>query len=327
MPIKVALMGLGAIGRGIARCALQKAELEIVAAVDLDPSRVGKKLSDVLDAPAPDVTIGSDAATELKKAAGGVLLHATGSRLDEVEGELAQALTAGLSVVSTCEELSYPWLRHPEIAERLDKLAQKRQVALLGTGVNPGFVMDRLPATLGAVCGHVARVRVVRVVDSRTRRKQLQLKTGAGMNEEEFDNGVEEGSLGHVGLMESAALAALGVGLEVDEVDESIDPVEADEDMQGEGFTVPKGGIVGIKQIARAFHDGKEVANLDLTIALGATDPRDEIELEGDPGLRIIIPKGTPGDKATAWAVVHAAALVHGSEPGLISVLDLPAGR
>src|SRR5260370_9740735 len=326
LPIKVALMGLGAIGRGIARCALQKSELEIVAAIDLEPSRVGKKLSDVLDAPAPDVIIGADGAGEMRKAEGGRLLHATGSRLDQVEGELAQALTAGLSVVSTCEELSYPWLRHPEIAERLDKLAQKPKLALLGSGVNTGFVMDRLPATLGAVCGRVDRVRVTRVVDSRTRRKQLQLKTGAGMNEEEFDRGVDDGSLGHVGLMESAALAALGVGLEVDEVDESIDPVEADEDMQGEGFRVPKGGIVGIKQLARAFHDGKEVANLDLTIALGAPQPRDEIELEGDPGIRVLIPGGTTGDKATAWTVVHPAPLLHRSQPGLISVLDLPAG-
>ncbi|HEY2029099.1 MAG TPA: dihydrodipicolinate reductase [Myxococcales bacterium] len=327
MPIKVALMGLGAIGRGIARCALQKPELEIVAAIDLDPSRVGRKLADILDAPAPDVVIGSDAAAEMRKAQGGLLLHATGSRLDRVEGELAQALTAGLCVVSTCEELAYPWLRHPDIAERLDKLAQKRKLALLGTGVNPGFVMDRLPATMGAVCGTIERVEVVRVVDSRTRRVQLQKKTGAGLNEEEFDRGVDEGQLGHVGLMESAALAALGVGLEVDEVDEQIDPVEADEDMQGEGFRVPRGGIVGLNQVARAFHEGKQVANLDLTIALGAPDPRDEIVLVGDPGIRIVIPGGTPGDKATAWTVVHAAALVQGSEPGLISVLDLPAGR
>src|SRR5438270_1032435 len=320
-------MGLGAIGRGIARCALQKHDLEIVAAIDLDPHRVGRKLSDVVDAPSPEVIIGSDATAEMRKAQGGVLLHATGSRLDRVEGELAQALTAGLSGVGPCEDLSYPWLRHPEIAERLDKLAQKRKLALLGTGVNPGFVVDRLPATLGAVCGRVDRVRVTRVVDSRTRRKQLQLKTGAGMNEEEFDQGVEEGTLGHVGLMESAALAALGVGLEVDEVDESIDPVEADEDVSGEGFTVPKGGIVGVHQVARAFHEGKEVAHLELTIALGAPDPRDEIELVGDPGLKCVIPGGVPGDRATAWSVAHAVPLVAGAEPGLITVLDLPAGR
>src|SRR5205823_14187197 len=160
----------------------------------------------------------------------------------------------------------------------------------------------------GAVGGPVERVQVKRVVDSRTRRKQLQLKTGAGLNEEEFDRGVDEGTLGHVGLMESAALAALGVGLEVDEVDESIDPVEAEEDMSGEGdLRVPKGGICGVYQVARAFHDGKEVAHLELTIALGARNPRDEIVLEGEPGLKCVIPGGTPGDKATVWAVVHAA--------------------
>src|SRR4051812_4576688 len=140
-------MGLGAIGRAIARCALQKAELEIVAAIDLDPSRVGRKLSEVVDAPAPDVVIGSDAAAEMRKAQGGVLLHATGSRLDQVEGELAQALTAGLSVVSTCEELSYPWLRHPEIAERLDPIADKRKGLLLRTRGESGFVLDRPPPT------------------------------------------------------------------------------------------------------------------------------------------------------------------------------------
>src|SRR5256886_4146575 len=128
-------------------------------------------------------------------------------------------------------------------------------------------------------------------------------------------------------LMESAALAALGVGLEVDEVDESIDPVEADEDVSGEGFTVPKGGIVGVHQVARAFHEGKEVAHLELTIALGAPDPRDEIELVGDPGLKCVIPGGVPGDRATAWSVAHAVPLVAGAEPGLITVLDLPAGR
>jgi 4-hydroxy-tetrahydrodipicolinate reductase len=165
------------------------------------------------------------------------------------------------------------------------------------------------------------------VVDARTRRLQLQRKIGAGLNEEEFDRGVDDGTIGHVGLMESAALAALGVGLEVDEVDEDIDPVETDEDVEGDGFTVPRGGIVGVHQVARAFHDGKEVAHLELTIALGAPDPRDEIELIGDPGLKCIIPGGVPGDRATAWTVVHAAALVAGAEPGLITVLDLPAGR
>ncbi len=328
MAIPVVLMGLGAIGRAVARAVLTKPELEVVAALELSPERVGKKLSEVLDMPAPDLLVTSDVAAALKKAQGGVLVHATGSRLDAVEGELAQALSAGLCVASTCEELAYPWLRHPEIAERLDRIAQKRKVALLGTGVNPGFVLDRLPATLGAVTGPVQMVRAERVVDARTRRGQLQRKVGAGLNEEEFDRGVDDGTVGHVGLMESAALAALGVGLEVDEVDESIDPVESDEDQSGEGgLQVPRGGIVGVKQVARAFHDQKVVAELTLIIALGAVNPHDEIELVGDPNIKVVIPGGVPGDKATAWAVAHAAPLLPGAEPGLISVLDLPAGR
>lgn len=326
--IPVVLVGLGAIGRAIARAALTKPELEVVAAVDLSPERVGLKLSQVLDAPAPDLIVGNDSSAAFRKAPGGVVLHATSSRLDLVEGELAQALSAGLCVVSTCEELAYPWLRCPEIAERLAKIAEKRKVSLLGTGVNPGFVLDRLPATLGAVTGHVHMVRGLRVVDARTRRGALQRKVGAGLNEEEFDRGVDDGTIGHVGLMESAALAALGVGLEVDEVEESIDPMESDVDQQGEdGLFVPKGGITGVQQIARAIHDGKVIAELTLIIALGAVDPRDEIELVGDPSIKLIIPGGVPGDKATAWAVVHAAPLLLGAEPGLISVLDLPSGR
>lgn len=328
MAIPVVLMGLGAIGRSVARAALTKPELEVVAALDLTPARVGRMLSEVIDAPAPDIMVTTDTAGALRKAAGGVMLHATGSRLDHVEGELAQALSAGLCVASTCEELAYPWLRHPEIGERLDRIAQKRKVALLGTGVNPGFVLDRLPATLGAITGQMHAVRCKRVVDARTRREQLQRKVGAGLNEEEFDRGVDDGTVGHVGLMESAALAALGVGLEVDEVDESVDPVESDEDQQGaEGLFVPRGGITGVRQIARAFHDHKVVAELELIMALGAVDPHDEIELLGNPGIKVFIPGGIPGDLATGWAVAHAAPLLPGAEPGLISVLDLPAGR
>jgi 2,4-diaminopentanoate dehydrogenase len=331
LAIPVVLMGLGAIGRGIARAALQKPELEIVAAVDLHPTRTGKKLAEVLACPAPELEISGDAAAALKKAQGGVLLHATSSRLAQVEGELAQACSAGLSVASTCEELAYPWLANPEIADRLDRIAQKRKVALLGTGVNPGFVFDRLVATLSHAVGPIDRIKCLRVVDSKTRRVQLQRKSGAGLSEEEFASGDEDGTIGHVGLKESAALAALGAGLEIDHVDEEIDPVETDDDQNGaEGLYVPKGGIVGLRQVAKAIHEEKVVVELELIIALGAPDPRDEIELVGGPGvpgLKVVIPGGVQGDHATSWTIVHSATLLPGAEPGLITVLDLPAGR
>jgi 4-hydroxy-tetrahydrodipicolinate reductase len=326
--IPVVIMGLGEIGQMIARAALSISDLEIVGAIDLNPERVGRSLGDLLHAVTPEVTIVNTTEEAFRAAKGGVLLHSTGSRLEAVAVEIEGALRAGLSVVSTCEELACPWVRHPKIADQLERLAQKRNVTVLGAGVNPGFVLDRLIATLGQVVGRVERVHGVRVVDATRRRDGLKRKIGAGLTEAEFNAGVENGSVGHVGLMESAALAAMGLGHSVDEVDEEILPVIAETAHDGLWRRIEKGDICGLRQIARAFDEGREVARLELTIALGAKDPRDEITIVGEPPISLKIPGGTPGDEATAWSVVHAAALLgQGAEPGLITVLDLPAGR
>lgn len=328
MPVPVVILGLGEIGQAIARAALSIPELEVVGAIDLAPERVGRHLGDVLRAAAPDVFITNVAEEAYLLAKGGIVLHATGSRLEKVVLEIEGAIRAGLSVVSTCEELACPWLRHPNLADQLDRLAQKRGVTVLGTGVNPGFVLDRLIATFGQVVGRVERVHGVRIVDASRRREALQRKIGAGLTEEDFHKSVEEGLVGHVGLMESAALAAMGVGHSVDEVDEDILPVLAEVPLRSLWGPVAVGEACGVYQVARAFDEGREVARLELTIALGAKDPHDEIFLQGEPPLRLRIEGGTPGDAATAWAVVHAAAQIgQGAESGLITVLDLPAGR
>jgi 4-hydroxy-tetrahydrodipicolinate reductase len=324
----VVLMGLGEIGQAIARAALTVPDLEIVGAIDIAPERVGKMLGDVLRAAAPDVKITNIPDEAFRLAKGGVVLHATSSRLEKVLGEIEGALRAGLSVVSTCEELACPWVRHPQVADQIERLAQKRNVTVLGAGVNPGFVLDRLVATLGQVVGKVERVEGLRVVDASRRRPALQRKIGAGLSEEDFNRGVEEGFVGHVGLMESAALAAMGVGHSVDEVDEEILPVRAETEQRAPWGTVKVGEISGVRQVARAFDEGREVARLELVIELGAKNPRDEINIVGEPTLSLSIPGGTPGDEASAWSVVHAAALVGQlAESGLITVLDLPAGR
>lgn len=328
MAVRVAVMGLGEIGQKVARAALTLPDLELVAALDLSPERVGKPLSDVLRVPAPDLRVTDVAEEAIAAAEGGILLHATGSRLDKVVHEIDGALRGGLSVVSTCEELACPWVRHPRLADHLDRLAARHKVTVLGTGVNPGFVLDRLVATAGQVVGQVRVVKGWRVVDASRRREALQRKVGAGLSPADFDRGVEEGFVGHVGLMESAALAAMGVGHAVDEVDEEIHPVRAEEPVRALWGTLTPGEICGTRQIARAFDEGREVARLELVIALGAKDPRDEILIEGETALRLVIPGGTPGDDATAWSVVHAAAVLgEAAEPGLITVLDLPAGR
>lgn len=321
--IPCVVMGLGDIGQAIARAALARPDLQLVGVVD--PAFAGRLLADVLGAPAPGLEVARDPRAAFAAARGGVVLHATGSRFEVVLPELEQAVRAGLSVISTCEELAWPWLRNELAADALDALCEANNVAVLGTGVNPGFVLDRLPAFLSQATGPVRHVRAVRVVDAALRRAALQRKIGAGMSEERFHDAAERGEVGHVGLAESAALVATGCGLPIDEVEEEIVPLVAEEDADA-AVPVRRGQVAGLSQVARVFADGREVVRLELTIAIGAADPHDAVELDADPPVRLRIEGGIAGDVATAATVVNAASAVTELR-GLVTVLDLPAGR
>jgi 4-hydroxy-tetrahydrodipicolinate reductase len=320
-------MGLGFIGQEIARAALASREVELIGAVDTSPQLAGRPLADVLGQPAPKLKVAGSLERALGRRRGAVLLHATGSRLPQVMDQLLEALKLGVPVVSTCEELAFPFLKHPELASKLERAAQKAGVAVLGTGVNPGFVMDRLVATAGQACGPVRRVTVTRVVDARTRREALQRKVGAGLTEDEFFALVDKDQLGHVGLVESAALCALGLGLDCDDYEEEIAPVLAEEDITGGAFPVRKGRVAGIFQSVVGLEEEQERVRLELTIAVGADDPKDRIELDADPKIIVEISGGVAGDRATANTLVNAAPRLTAAEAGLLTVLELPAGR
>ena len=324
--IPVVVLGLGEIGLAIARAALARPDLKLVAAVDPEPSKVGRPLSTLLGEPAGEVGVARTLEEVAPLAKGGVVLQATRSRFEEVLPDLHAAARAGLHVVSTCEELAWPWLEHADSAAALDRLCHDQNVAVLGTGVNPGFVLDRLPAMLAQVTGSVRHLHGVRVVDVSRRRRALQLKVGAGLGERAFHDAVERGAVGHVGLAESAAMAAEACcGLDEYEIDEEIAPLLAEDDWEGP-VRVEKGSVAGLHHEARVFAEGREVVRLELTMAVGAVDPRDELALDSDPPIRVVVPGGISGDAATVHAVVNAVpALVE--LRGLVSVLDLPAGR
>lgn len=321
--IPVVLMGLGPTGRAIARAALETPDLRIVGAID--PAHEGRTLAEVLGCAAPRIAVGADAARLLGTAKGGVLLHAVTSDLEEAEPHIAQAVRAGLTVVSTCEELAYPWLSHEKLAERLDKLAESRDVAVLGTGVNPGFALDRLPAFLSQLTGPVRHLRAERVADVAGGPAVLASRMGVGLSPAAFDDAAERGDVGQVGLAQSAALAALGCGFELDEVEEALEPILAERDLAGPP-AVARGAVAGARQTVRGFVDGTERVRLELTVAVGAADRHEEVELDAQPPLRLRIPGGIPGVEAAAWAVVNAAAPATLLR-GLVTVLDLPAGR
>lgn len=325
--VPVVVMGLGFIGQEIARAALQSEELELIGAVDKSPSLAGHKLSEVLGIPAGTFKISPTIGQAIGRRRGVVLLHATGSKLPQVTDQVLEALSHGMHVVSTCEELAFPWFNYPELAQKLDAAAQRASTTVIGTGINPGFVMDRLVATLGQVCGPVRHAKVSRVVDARTRRAALQRKVGAGLTEEEFFNLVDKDLVGHVGLVESAALCALGLGLDCDDYEEELTPVFAEEEITGGAFPVKKGRVAGMHQVAVGLAEGQERVRLELTIAVGADEPGDVIEIDADPPVRVSIPGGLSGDRATANLIVNAAPRITAAQPGLLTVLELPAAR
>jgi 4-hydroxy-tetrahydrodipicolinate reductase len=320
-PTRTLLFGLGAIGAGIGRLAAERDDIAIVGAVDSAPDKAGRPVYGVLEAAAggrPDPLVLADAAQALAQTKPQVVLHATGSYLPDVLSQLIDCARGGANVVSTCEELSYPWRRHPELAKQLDAEAKANNVTILGTGVNPGFVMDTLAVTLSGVCQNVRHVRLARVVDVAKRRVQLQRKVGAGLTLDEFAARVATSRFGHVGLKESCWLLAEGLGWHLDTLDETIEP-----------FAGPDGNAAGMRQTATGTANGRTVIDAFVQMSAGADRPRDEIEIDGTPPVRMVIEGGIMGDSATAAIIVNAISRVVAHAPGLVTMLDLPpiAGR
>ena len=326
--IRAIQYGVGPIGASIARLMREKQAVEIIGAIDSDPEKAGRDLGEVAGAPdAPwNIKISADSKVVLEQAAD-VVIHATSSALPKVMDQLLACLEAESCVVSTCEELSYPFRSYPELAAKLDAAAKDWGVALVGTGVNPGFVMDKLVVTLAAVAQRIEHAKAVRVVDASKRRLPLQKKIGAGMSVEEFREQVKAGVIKHVGLPESVALVADSLNLPVETISETIEPKVAAERIQTEFVTVEPGQAAGVHQIARgASKDGTELVYLELQMFVGAKDPADSITLTGHPNIGLVIPGGSHGDVATAAVVVNSIPAILDAPAGLRTSRDLPIG-
>ena len=325
--IRAIQYGIGPIGASIAKLMREKQSVEIIGAIDHDPAKVGRDLGEVVGASdAPwGVKVSADAAEVLGQAAD-VVMHTTSSSLPKVMDQLLACLEAESCVVSTCEELSYPYRTHPELSTKLDTAAKEWGVALVGTGVNPGFVMDKLAITLGAVSQRIEHAKALRIVDASKRRLPLQKKIGAGLSVEEFRARVKEGTIKHVGLPESVAMVADSLGLAVDEITETIEPKVAAEKVTTEFLTVEAGQAAGVHQIARGLSGGKELIYMELQMYVGAKDPADTITLTGHPNISLVIPGGSHGDIATASVAVNSIPVILSSPAGLRTSRDLAIG-
>lgn len=323
--IRVVQFGVGPIGASIARLAREKEGVEIVGAIDTDPAKAGRDLGEIsgaADAPW-GVQISADAGAVLQKPVD-VVIHSTSSYLPKVMDQLLACVSAGGCVVSTCEELAYPFRKYPELSQQLDSAARNEGVAIVGTGVNPGFVMDKLVLTLSAACQRVDFAAAFRVVDASKRRLPLQKKIGAGMTPEEFRREVAAGVIKHHGLPESVAMVANGLGFPLDGISETIEPVIAEKTVKTEFLEVRSGQVAGVYQLARGTSAGQERIRMELKMYVGADNPADTIELRGAPSLSLAIPGGTHGDLATAAVVVNSIPSILAAPAGLLTSRDLP---
>ena len=325
--IRTIQYGIGPIGASIVKLLREKESVEIVGAIDSDPAKIGKDLAEVVGATDGPwgVRVSGDAKGVLGQSAD-IVMHTTSSSLPKVMDQLLACLDVGSCVVSTCEELSYPYRTHPELAAKLDNAAKESGVALVGTGVNPGFVMDKLVITLAAVSQRVDHVRALRIVDGSKRRLPLQKKIGAGMTVDEFRAKVKEGTIKHVGLPESVAMVADSLGLRVDEIRETIEPKVATDRIQTEFLTVEPGQAAGVHQIARGISEGQELIFMELQMYVGAKDPADTVELQGHPNISLVIPGGSHGDIATASVAVNSIPAILEAQSGLRTSRDLALG-
>jgi hypothetical protein len=323
--IKVVQYGLGPIGLGIVEVMLTRPWAQLVGAVDIDRTKVGKDVGQLLAHPRKTGILVSDKASDvLKHTTPGVVTHATSSYMTTIQPQLLKIVESGVSVVSTAEELTYPFAKHPDLAKELDERARKSHAVVLGTGVNPGFLLDTLAVVLSGVCQNVNSIRAERVVDSSNRRLQLQKKTGAGMPPSEFEKKVAEGAIKHVGLPESVGLISLAMGWKVGEIQERITPVIAEKQVSSDQITVPPGAVAGIRQVAKGILAGQELVVLDLRMYLNAPNPHDSVLIDGTPPVDMTIRGGVHGDRATPALIVNAIPRLKGLEPGLRTMLDVP---
>ncbi|MCD6136476.1 dihydrodipicolinate reductase [Candidatus Bipolaricaulota bacterium] len=322
--IRVLQYGLGPIGSAIARYVAEKPSLQLVGGVDIDPAKVGKDLGEVIGLEGPmGVRVSSTLSDALSGGAADVVIHATSSYFPLFLGQILEILDAGLDIVSTAEELSFPWLANPDEAAVIDEAAKRAGKTVLGTGVNPGFLMDSLVLNITAISQRVDHIAVTRRMNASFRRGPFQAKIGTGMSVDAFNAKMAEGRMGHVGLPQSIGMVFDTLGKKLERYESSVEPVVADKPVKTDFFAVEPGQVRGLKQVARGYTKEGEFMSLTFIAALDEPDDKDTIVIKGVPDLEVTL-HGTNGDIATVAIAGNAVRRVRDAAPGLVTMRDLP---
>jgi hypothetical protein len=325
--IRIVLYGVGAISCLISKQLLANQGVEIVGAIDIARNKIGKDLGEILSLGRPlGVEISNSADEVLSRTNADIVVHATSSFLKQTFPQYMSIIANNVNVVSTCEELIYPYPSEPQLSSKLDETAKKHDVTILGTGINPGFLMDSLVIMLTAPCQAVRRVNAVRVMNAATRRLPFQNKVGVGLTVAEFQTKIASGQMsGHVGLQQSIAMIADALCWKLSELKVGkVEPVIANERVSSHGVRVEAGKVTGIVQKAMGLVDGNEVITLEFSAYAGAGEEYDQVTIEGTPTIKQRIQPCVHGDIGTVAMVVNSIPRVIDAPAGLITMKDLP---
>ena len=324
MRIRVVHVGLGPIGAAVARQLAARRGFQIVGAVDIDPDKIGKDAGEVAGLGRRlRVPVTSNIGKTIRAVKPDVAVLCTSSSLRAVMPQFEEVLKSRVPIVTTTEEAAYPAPANRRLAKRIDELARKAKVAVLGTGVNPGFAMDALAITLTGVCESVDRIEIWRVQDARIRRLPFQQKIGAGLTPAQFQAKVADRSVRHVGFTESIQMIADAVGWKLERIVDDVQPKLAETVVASEFLVVEPGQVCGVIQSGTGYVGGQPLIALRLEAYLGAPHPYDSVLIEGSPRLYSKIDGGIHGDIATASIAVNAIPAVLAAAPGFRTMRDM----
>jgi 4-hydroxy-tetrahydrodipicolinate reductase len=325
--IKIVSYGVGVVGSLIAKFLLEKQGLEIVGAIDVAKDKVGKDVGSIIGFERRlGIKVSNDVDSVLSKTHPDIAVHTTSSYLKDTYCQIASIVKRGVNVISTCEELSYPYETEPKLAKQLDALAKRDDATVLGTGINPGFLMDALVITLTAPCQKIEKIEATRVMNAATRRVPFQKKIGAGLTVEEFKEKMDSKQItGHVGLEQSIAMVASALAWKLDKIEvEQVEPVIANKNVGSKDIKVEKGKASGLKQKARGIMKRNNVISFDFRAYIGAEEEYDSITITGVPNIHQKIQPCVHGDIGTVAMVANMIPKVINAPAGLLTMKDLP---
>lgn len=322
--IPVVHVGLGPLGIRLLRLMAERPVFSLTGAVDVNPALVGKDVADLSGNEVFRGTTVTDALPPIAQPGRAVAILTTVSTVAQIQPQIEACLNAGYHMVTTCEELTFPWHIHPERSACIDKLAREKGLSILAAGVNPGFMMDFLPQALTAISHRVDKIAIERFQDATPRRLPFRQKVGVGLSQEAFKKRVADGSLRHVGLEESMYLIAAQFGWKLERTEEFIEPVIAQQDYCQGDVSVHQGDVSGVMQTGRAYRGDEEVLTLLFKAAVGLENPHDKIVIAGDPSFESVIAGGIGGDVATCSIVLNACRAIIVARPGLRTMTEVP---